>query len=158
MVPLGIWSDWLESARNPLGIWSEWDPSGSKWFGRNLVGIWSEYSESEWNLGGLSLTCHSYHSYHSDRIPLGFRSEFGRNDSESKWNLGGFSFLPNSDHSYHSARIPLGFLPFRSESARIHSESYHSARIRSECVGEGKVLQKIYMRLLQCYDVIVLVF
>ena len=75
----------------------------------------------------------------STRNLVGIHLEFGQNDSESKWNLGGFSFLPNSNHSYHSARIPLGFLPFCSESARIHSQSYHSAWICSECVGEGKV-------------------
>ena len=28
----------------------------------------------------------------------------------------------------------------RSEFGRIHSDSYHSAQIRLECVGEGKVL------------------
>src|ERR1700678_28396 len=51
-----------------------------------MVGIWSEFgrndSESELNLGGLSLTSHSYQIPTIPTIPLGFRSEFGRIHSE----------------------------------------------------------------------------
>src|SRR5271168_3959274 len=51
-----------------------------------MVGIWSEFgrndSESESNLGGLSLTSHSYQIPTIPTIPLGFRSEFGRIRSE----------------------------------------------------------------------------
>ena len=75
MVPLGICSNWLESTRNPLGIRLEFSRNGIWVDPSDLVGIWSEYSESEWNLGGLSLTCHSYHSYHSARNLVGFHSD-----------------------------------------------------------------------------------
>src|SRR5271168_3201112 len=51
-----------------------------------MVGIWSEFgrndSESESNLGVLSLTSHSYQIPTIPTIPLGFRSEFGRIRSE----------------------------------------------------------------------------
>src|ERR1700678_3440477 len=51
-----------------------------------MVGIWLEFgrndSESESNLGGLSLTSHSYQIPTIPTIPLGFRSEFGRIRSE----------------------------------------------------------------------------
>src|SRR5271168_4451883 len=59
---------------------------------------------------------------------VGIWSEFGRNDSESESNLGGLSL---TSHSYQIPTIPTIALGFRSEFGRI----------RSECVGESKVLQ-----------------
>ena len=40
----------------------------------------------------------------------------------------------------------VGFLPFCSEFGQICLDSYHSAWIRSECVGEGKVLPTTHIR------------
>src|SRR5271168_1081981 len=64
---------------------------------------------------------------------LGIYSDSARNDSE--W-LGmdknmSLNFFTRNEVGIWSDSYLFG---------RIHSDSYHSARIRSECVGEGKVL------------------
>ena len=111
---------WVIPSQNMVGIWSE--------SGRNMVGsyqipvgIWSESGRILLGMGSERIRV----------IPLGMVgiwSEFGRNHSESESNLGGLSL---TSHSYQIPTIPTIPLGFRSESARI----------RSECVGEGKVLK-----------------
>ena len=100
-------------------IYNLWGRNGST---RNLVGLVGIHVESRRNLVGMILSP-------------------GEIWVSSHWHDIPTKFLPFLPFHPDSTWIPLKFLSFRSESARIHLDSYHSAWIRVECPGQGKVLK-----------------
>ena len=81
-------------------------------YGRNMVGMRSEYGQ---NMVENDL-----------KINIFFNSDSAQNDSEK------LGMAKNLSLNF--------FLFFTRNEVGIWSDSYHSARIRLECVGEGKVL------------------
>ena len=138
---VGIWLEygqnmvriWLEYGWSMVGIWLEYGRNevGMRWeYGGNMVGIWSEYSRNE---VGIWL---EYMVENDLKINIFFNSDSTQNDSEK---LGMAKNLSLNFFLFFTRNL-VGFLPFCSKFGQIRSDSYHSAQIRSECVGEGKVL------------------
>ena len=133
---VGIWLEygqnmvriWLEYGWSMVGIWLEYGRNevGMRWeYGGNMVGIWSEYSRNE---VGIWL---EYMVENDLKINIFFNSDSARNDSEK------LGMAKNLSLNF--------FLFFTRNEVGIWLDSYHSARIRSECVGEGKVLVITHM-------------
>ena len=96
-----------------------------------MVRIWSEYGRK----GSKNTSFFNSDSTQNDSEKLGMAKNL---------SLNFFYFFTWNEVGIWSD--PLRFLPFCSEFGRIHLDSYHSAQIRSECVGEGKVLEIVSMR------------
>ena len=88
-------------------------------FGQNMVRIWSEWG----------------------RNMVGIWSEYGRKWSKNTSFFNSDSTWNDSEKLGMAKNLSLNFFYFftRNE-VGIWSDSYHSAQIHSECVGEGKVL------------------
>ena len=114
-----FWSEW---GQNLVRIWSEW--------GRNMVGIWSEWGRNEVGMGS-----------EWGQNEVGIWSEYGRKWSKNTSFFNSDSAQNDSEKLGMAKNLSLNFFYFftRNE-VGIWSDSYHSARIHSECVGEGKVL------------------
>ena len=141
-----IWSEW---GRHLVGIWSE--------YGRNEVGIWLEYGwngvgmRSEWGRNGVGMRSEygwnevgiwSEYGRKWSKNTSFFNSDSARNDSEKLGMAKNLSLNFYLFFHLEWGQNLVGFLPFRSEFGRI----------RSECVGEGKVLH-ILVSLMLIYHI-----
>ena len=131
----GIWSDfgpnevgiWSEFGQNLVRIWSEW--------GWNMVGIWSEWGRNEVRMG-----------LEWGRNEVRIWSEYGRKWSKNTSFFNSDSARNDSEKLGMAKNLSLNFFYFFTwNEVGIWLDSYHSAQIRSECVGEGKVLGLFHM-------------
>ena len=74
-------------------------------------------------------------------------SEYGRKGSKNTSFFNSDSAWNDSEKLGMAKNLSLNFFySFTRNEVRIWLDSYHSAQIRSECVGEGKVLEIVSMR------------